>query len=292
MLRILKNNILRIAVISILSLGIWICVWEIPVQAAETEKDDTSFFFELTVDGEDMIEASYGDIITVTLTLNRTDDNNPYTMYAMQDEIRYDSEFFELVENGTMLSSGIASTDIADTDQFREFYMNYLSMSGGTPWNASTVIGTIQLRVIGTSGAAKITSQDFLVSEKDGFGSYSCTANEVTVVVSTECTVKFETRGGSEIPDQKVQYGDKIIRPEDPYREGYHFEGWFLDLDLTDKWDFENDTVQNNMTLYAKWSEETEEEQNVSFNNLAIYFLIFLLFVIICYLKIRRKKNN
>lgn len=33
----------------------------------------------------------------------------------------------------------------------------------------------------------------------------------MTVVVSTECTVKFESRGGDEIPSQQVQYGEKLL---------------------------------------------------------------------------------
>jgi len=176
-------------------------------------------------------------------------------MYAVQDEIQYDSNFFELVQDGTTLKQGITSADIAGTDASREFYMNFLSMSGGSQWNATEQLGTIQLRVIGENGAAKIVSNDFLVSQKDGYGGYPCEANEVTVVVSTECTVKFESRGGDEIPSQQVQYGEKVAEPQSPSREGYQFQGWYSDIDLKEQWDFKDDVVKKNMTLYGSWKQ-------------------------------------
>ncbi len=39
-------------------------------------------------------------------------------MYAMQDEILYDPDFFELVEGGALLTSGVQSTDITLRDGY------------------------------------------------------------------------------------------------------------------------------------------------------------------------------
>ena len=64
---------------------------------AEAAEDAKAFSFELTVDGKDTKEVKTGDIITVVLRLKRTDKAEDYSMYAMQDKIRYDSQFFELV---------------------------------------------------------------------------------------------------------------------------------------------------------------------------------------------------
>lgn len=227
----------------------------LPVQAAGEK-----FLFELSVDGRDTKEVQTGDIITVVLRLKRIDKTEDYTMYAMQDEIRYDSQFFELVDGSAVLSNGIVSTDIAMVDQFREFYMNYLSMSGGEKWKANTMVGSFQLKVIGTSGVSIISNQDYLVSTKDGSESYPCDAKDLTIILSTECVVSFQTSGGSEITDIKIQFGEKLTRPEDPVREGCTFEGWYKDIHLTEKWDFDADTVQGNMSLYAKWKETIVEE--------------------------------
>lgn len=220
-----------------------------------TATQTPTFSFELSVDGKDVKEVEPGDIITVVLKLKRTDSAEAYAMYAMQDEIRYDSTFLEVVEDSAVLGNGIASTDIAMVDRYREFYMNYLSMSGGETWNADTLIGSFQLKVTGESGVTKITSQDYLVSLQDGSGSYACEANEVTIILSADCLITFRTNGGSELEDITVQFGEKIPRPEAPKREGYKLEGWYKDIHLTDEWDFEEDTVEGNMSLYAKWIE-------------------------------------
>lgn len=211
------------------------------------------------------------------------------------------SNFFELVQDGTTLKQGITSADIAGTDASREFYMNFLSMSGGSQWNATEQLGTIQLRVIGENGAAKIVSNDFLVSQKDGYGGYPCEANEVTVVVSTECTVKFESRGGDEIPSQQVQYGEKVAEPQSPSREGYLFQGWYSDIDLKEQWDFKDDVVKKNMTLYGSWKQgnldeaETDEQpQKKSGAWIIIPLLvvaIFLLFLLLIRRKSRKNDN-
>ena len=222
--------------------------------------DSPAFSFVLSVDGKETKEVQTGDIITISLKLNRTDAADPYIMYAMQDEICYDGTFFELVEGSEALGAGIAATDIANVDRFREFYMNFLSMSGGTEWNAETLVGSFQLRVVAESGVTKISNEDFLVSLQDGSGSYPCEANELTIVLTTDCTVRFMTNGGSEIADQIVQYGEKITCPEPPVRDGFVFCGWYTDINLTDEWDFEQDVVQSNMSLYAKWTAAEHEQ--------------------------------
>lgn len=246
------------------------------------------FEYTLSVDGQSMKEVQTGDIITVVLRLKRIDANEPYTMYAMQDEIRYDSNFFELVEGSAVLSNGIVNTDIGMRDSFREFYMNYLSTSGGATWESDVLIGSFQLRVVATSGVTKITNEDYLVSTKDGTGSFDCSANELTIILSTDCTVRFESNGGSEVADQTVQYGEKITEPEAPTREGYVFDGWYRDIDRTAPWDFDVDTVTGNMTLYAAWTEETvappvepPEEENSDWWWLIILGVILLLLLIV-----------
>lgn len=249
---------------------------EIPVLA-----DENTFFFELSADGNQEKEVNVGDIITVNLRLKRTDSSEPYMMYAMQDEIHYDSTFFELVERSEMLGEGITTTDIAMVDQYREFYMNYLSMSGGKQWDADTLIGSFQLKVIGESGVSQITNQDYLISTRDGSSSYQCKANDLTVIISTECTVQFITNGGSEIEDQIVPYGEMVEKPKDPKRKSYKLEGWYKDIHLTEEWDFKNDVVKSNMFLYAKW------EKNES-NYYPVYFIVLLIIIIIILLYKKR----
>ncbi|MFC4598067.1 leucine-rich repeat protein [Cohnella hongkongensis] len=65
--------------------------------------------------------------------------------------------------------------------------------------------------------------------------------------------VSFDTRGGTQIPAQSVAYGGLAPKPEEPARAEYAFVGWYTDPEYTDSWDYDNDTVTEDMTLYAKW---------------------------------------
>jgi uncharacterized repeat protein (TIGR02543 family) len=174
-------------------------------------------------------------------------------MYAMQNEICYDGEFFRLVEGSVLTANNVQTNDIALRDQYRAFYMNTLSLGGSTVWNPSTLVGSFQLEVIGTNGATEIYSKNAKVSQPDGSGSYPVTTNALSVMISPACTVIFETDGGSNVPPQTVNRGSVLQRPADPVRAGYRFDGWYRDVDRTQSWDFTNDTVTVNAHLYAKW---------------------------------------
>ena len=74
------------------------------------------------------------------------------------------------------------------------------------------------------------------------------------------CEVIFNSAGGTEIAMQTVAYGEKIEKPIDPTKPNssryeYSFDGWYLG---EREWDFERDTVSENITLTAKWKVESE----------------------------------
>ncbi len=217
--------------------------------------ESRSYNFDLSIGGEYEVKASTDQVLTVQMVLKRTDSAESADMYGMQTELWYDDTFFQLVDSSVMTAPGVKWTDMGRRTGGRAFYLNFVSFSGGESWEPEVVVGSFQLKVIGTNGVSQIIPQNDLISTKDGYDTYSFTDNSVTVIVSTECTVTFEENGGTEVPDQIVQYGEKVVRPEDPIREGYHLEGWYSDLDRTKPWDFDNDTVKGNMTLYAGWAE-------------------------------------
>lgn len=65
--------------------------------------------------------------------------------------------------------------------------------------------------------------------------------------------VSFDSLGGTTVESQKRMYGELIEVPEPPTREGYVFDGWYLDRDATRPWDMDTDTVTEPITLYAGW---------------------------------------
>ena len=212
-----------------------------------------SYDFDLASNGSHSITAATGDIITVTLTLHRTDSTAAADIYGMQDEIRYDDSFFEIVEGGSLLTKGVASTDIALRGGDRAFYLNFVSLSGGESWQADTLVGSFQVRVLGMSGSSTMKNENCLVSVKDGSDSYAVTVQDLTVTVSDECTVRFDPVDGGDVVEKTVPIGSLLEKPKDITREGYQISGWFKDFDRTQPWDFDTDTVQGNMTLYAAW---------------------------------------
>ena len=67
-------------------------------------------------------------------------------------------------------------------------------------------------------------------------------------------TVRFDTAGGSPVPALSVNSGDLLAAPAHPVRDGWVFAGWYTDPKAELRmWDFRNDSVSGNMTLYAKW---------------------------------------
>lgn len=228
--------------------------------------ESRSYTFDLSVNGSNEVHVAPGDVITVVFTLKRTDSANAYTMYAMQNEIRYDDEFVRPVENGSIVTASVQNQDIALRGGDRAFYMNYVSFANGEQWNANQIVGTFQLEILGTEGVTVLKNENYLVSLSDGSDSYLGEANDLTLIVSSECVVHFETNGGTLLDDILVPYGTTFERPDDPIREGYHVEGWYSDIDLTEEWDFETMPVESNITLYAKWAEgevETDQWQKI-----------------------------
>ncbi|MFZ9703704.1 MAG: InlB B-repeat-containing protein [Bacilli bacterium] len=78
------------------------------------------------------------------------------------------------------------------------------------------------------------------VSETPAYNVYFFTANTAATQIET-------------IFNQEV--GTLIPRPENPTRNGFDFVAWYLDLDNTIEWDFDNDFMPNeSIVLYAKWA--------------------------------------
>lgn len=79
-------------------------------------------------------------------------------------------------------------------------------------------------------------------------------------VEPSQYTVTFNSNGGSIVESKIVNENEKIEEPEQPIKEGFKFEGWFIDSTLTTPFNFET-KITDNVTLYAKWTEDINEEE-------------------------------
>ena len=67
--------------------------------------------------------------------------------------------------------------------------------------------------------------------------------------------VTFDTDGGSAVEEQTLKHGDLVMEPETPVKPGYVLKEWITSLDpsLAKTWNFDEDMVENDVTLYAVW---------------------------------------
>lgn len=70
--------------------------------------------------------------------------------------------------------------------------------------------------------------------------------------------VTFETNGGSKIDAQDISDKSKATKPNEPTKEGFEFDGWYIDKELTKGFNFLQEITED-ITLYAKWVEAKKE---------------------------------
>ena len=73
----------------------------------------------------------------------------------------------------------------------------------------------------------------------------------VTILAIDEYVIIFNTDGGTVIPPQMVKRGERIIKPENPVKQGYTFIQW---MNGQQPYDF-SEPVTENLTLAAQWKE-------------------------------------
>ena len=74
--------------------------------------------------------------------------------------------------------------------------------------------------------------------------------NEPNSSVLSKYTVTFDALGGASTIKTEVNEGSTVTKPEDPTREHYSFDGWYLN---GEKFDF-SIPIKSDITLVAKWS--------------------------------------
>ncbi len=92
--------------------------------------------------------------------------------------------------------------------------------------------------------------------------------------VLTNYTITFESNGWTSIQNQIVSHNWLLIKPNNPTKSEYIFDGWYKEAQFTTLWNFNTDVVNANITLYAKWSDNTTPisffEYSVIDNNITI----------------------
>ena len=80
----------------------------------------------------------------------------------------------------------------------------------------------------------------------------ACNKTDTPDAPKNEFTITFDTQGGSEVKQLVLKEGETITLPSNPAKEGYIFDGWYLDSSYTQAFD-STKRIDSNMVLYAKW---------------------------------------
>ena len=70
----------------------------------------------------------------------------------------------------------------------------------------------------------------------------------------THYNVTFDSRGGSAVAGQSVEYGGTATAPGETTLSGSTFTGWYAEPECVTLWNFPANTVTDDITLYAGWS--------------------------------------
>lgn len=73
-------------------------------------------------------------------------------------------------------------------------------------------------------------------------------------LVSATVTYNYNYPGAPAAATAKAEVGQHLTAPEEPTREGYEFTAWYTEPALRNEYVFTENTVTDNMTLYAGWS--------------------------------------
>ena len=79
--------------------------------------------------------------------------------------------------------------------------------------------------------------------------------------------VRFDSAGGSAVATQTIAYGERLVEPVAPVREGYSFAGWYKESALINQWSFAGDIVTGNLKLYARWLADSVQTVEVLFDS-------------------------
>lgn len=114
------------------------------------------------------------------------------------------------------------------------------------------------------------TPNDFIFDYRDDpIATFTMPAYNLTIYAHFSMitrTVTFITNDRSNVGPITIQHGElinqfysTISRGDEDENDYYDFDGWYKETELTDAWDFEKDTVTDDITLYAKWTPIKEE---------------------------------
>ena len=208
----------------------------------KVQRKNKSFFFLAT-----LLITCCALIVSVLSACNRNNDDTPPAQSG--DEVGtyyYDYDGDQTREYTLVLAEELRFTFLPD--------------SGANHMGSYTLAdGTLTL----TDGD---WTQTATYDEASGSITLTYNSSQMRFIRKTPYTVTFDTAGGDAMDPVTVINGRVPAKPADPSRNGFTFIGWFADSAYTTPYTFGVLPVTANMTLYARWAENSADGKEYAIN--------------------------
>ncbi len=212
----------------------------------------------------DQVEGGLGDTVSVAVYATPQDFIEAYRV-----SVQFDTYAVELV-NGQEVTDelGTSGTESFHTDFSTPGIVNVevKNLSDHVIMDADTKIFTMHFKIKSDAdpGIKPLQIVQHDLHEGGILANTSTQSGSITIKAPLikRYTVNFDSNGGSAVPSvTDITYGSKIDSPTMPTQAGYTFIGWYRDQDGTQAWDFNQNTVVDNTTLYAQWTKHAVQLQ-------------------------------
>ena len=210
---------------------------EIPSEPVEVNKVDVGIQKTVKVGNTSVDQGTVksGDVLTFTVTLTNNTD-------AAASNVQF-TDKLTATKDGTstvrdlIIPDGVTATKGADG--------TYTFTVATVPANGDATV-TYTYTVTDADQGCTLKNAATVVTK-----SGEMPKDDVEVKVNDPTyTVTFDSNGGNVVPAQPVKKGAKAVKPTDPTRSGYTFNGWYLN---GAEYNF-NTPVTGNITLVANWT--------------------------------------
>lgn len=228
-----------------------------PPEPSPSEAPDTEYIYEWWNDSETSTPVETGQSHVIT-----DSDINSSSIIVKLDTASQNNVACKKIE----IQDGFIETDIIEgvskTDETIKGKSDGKIEGLTTDMKAELLVGgssyslydndKIEGLPAGTTYRIKIEKDGLIPSGLKGiYADYTIGEGNGTLAVS------FDSKGGTSINTiDGIAYNEIITAPAEPVKEGYTFNGWYTDETGDTKWNFSEDRVVQDITLFARWRKD------------------------------------
>jgi uncharacterized membrane protein YgcG len=163
--------------------------------ALAVEFSDMPLTYDLSVEGQNSVTVPADSVITVTFAIRRTDSQEAYQISVLQNEIIYDQDFFEFVEDSMAVAKPGFAGVYFQTRTTGVHIVKCSDMNGS--YDADTAFCTFQLRVKATSGSGWVSCDEAIAYDVHN-QKIVLTEQNLTVTVASDSTDNGDNGGSGD----------------------------------------------------------------------------------------------